>query len=66
MSLGLTVELYIETSEYIHNITEGAGAIIAIHDQEVVPLPDQFGYLVPPGFETRIGVTRVRLLEPQF
>ena len=54
------MEFYLEIKEYIYEIVEGGGAILVVHDQHEVPLPEQAGILIAPGFETRIGITRVR------
>ena len=60
--IGLTLELYLETHEYLPELTDTAGIVVVLHDQNNMPLPDEEGILIPPGFETRLGVRRVSLV----
>ena len=57
--LGLQLELFIEQDEYVPELTEVAGVIVAIHDQEVMPFPEDDGILIPPDMSSNIAITEV-------
>ena len=59
-SSGLTVELYIEQDEYVAELSENAGVIVNIHDQAVMPFPEDDGVLLAPDMYTWVGITLVR------
>ncbi|XP_063301279.1 amiloride-sensitive sodium channel subunit gamma-like [Pelobates fuscus] len=66
-SYGLTMELYIEQSEYISSLSTAAGLRVVLHGQGKMPFPEDEGVNVPPGQESDIGVVKVhvkRLTEP--
>ncbi|XP_069506265.1 acid-sensing ion channel 1-like [Ambystoma mexicanum] len=67
VSYGLTMELFIEQSEYIETLSNTAGLRVALHSQWDMPFPEEEGVNVPPGQESDIGVVKVhvhRLEEP--
>ncbi|KAJ1126354.1 hypothetical protein NDU88_004762 [Pleurodeles waltl] len=67
VSYGLTMELFIEQSEYIETLSTTAGLRVALHSQWEMPFPEEGGVNVPPGQESDIGVVKVhvhRLEEP--
>ena len=54
------MELYAELDEYIPDFVHGgAGFRVLIHDQSVVPNPDQAGIDIPVAAHTNVGVRRV-------
>ncbi|KAM8972026.1 epithelial sodium channel subunit gamma-like [Pelodytes ibericus] len=66
-SYGLTLELFIEQSEYISSLSTAAGLRVVLHGQGKMPFPEDEGVNVPPGQESDIGVVKVhvkRLTEP--
>lgn len=56
---GLMLELYLEQDEYIPELTEAAGVLVTIHDQDVMPFPEDDGILVAPDAQTNIAITLV-------
>ncbi|XP_033738766.1 amiloride-sensitive sodium channel subunit alpha-like [Pecten maximus] len=56
---GIEMILFLDTPEYIHGITDGYGARVAIHDPGTIPHPAQEGFFVPAAFETSIGLKMV-------
>ncbi|KAE8614840.1 hypothetical protein XENTR_v10008329 [Xenopus tropicalis] len=66
-SYGLTMELFIEQSEYISSLSTTAGLRVVLHGQGKMPFPEDEGVNVPPGQESDIGIVKVhvkRLQEP--
>ncbi|XP_077988549.1 epithelial sodium channel subunit beta-2-like [Glandiceps talaboti] len=57
---GLSLQLYIEEGEYIEDIRQSAGVRVVVHDQGIMPFPEDDGFMAAPGFETSVGL---RLLE---
>ncbi|PIK51832.1 putative degenerin deg-1-like [Apostichopus japonicus] len=58
---GLTMEIYLEQTEYIPAIQQAAGLRLSIHDQKTMPFPEDNGISVSPGTETSVGVRAVQL-----
>ena len=52
--------MVVELDEYVTELTKSVGFVIVLHDAHHVPLPQDEGIMVPPGYETRLGVRRVR------
>ncbi|PAV61047.1 hypothetical protein WR25_10364 [Diploscapter pachys] len=52
---GLRVLLYANVSEYLPT-SEAVGFRITVHDKNVAPFPDAFGYSAPTGFMSSFGV----------
>lgn len=57
---GLKLNLFIESLQYVRELSHSAGARVAIHDQNSVSFPDEEGINVLPGISTSVGVRRVR------
>ncbi|XP_020621667.1 amiloride-sensitive sodium channel subunit alpha-like [Orbicella faveolata] len=55
---GLTLNLFIETGQYVPEVSQAAGARIVIHNQGEMPFPDEDGINLVPGFSTSVGVRR--------
>ena len=64
MSLLLDVQQY--HYYYSKSLQYSAGVVVAIHDQDDIPLVESFGLAVAPGTEARIGIKKrqVRTLRP--
>lgn len=56
---GLKLNLFIESFEYVSQLSHTAGARVVIHNQGEMPFPDEEGINLAPGFSTSIGVRRV-------
>ena len=65
INLGLRVLLYANVSEYLPT-SEAVGFRITVHDKNVAPFPDAFGYSAPTGFMSSFGVRMVALLFVKF
>ncbi|XP_022797294.1 amiloride-sensitive sodium channel subunit alpha-like [Stylophora pistillata] len=55
---GLKLNLFIEQSQYIAELSDTAGARVVIHDQGQIPFPNNEGYNVLPSRSTSFGLTR--------
>ena len=53
------MQLYLEQREYIGQMQDAAGARILVHDQNVMPFPEDGGISVSTGQRTSIGINRV-------
>ena len=53
------LELFIEQDEYVPELSEGAGLILTVHDQDVMPFPEDDGILIPPGQQSNVAMTVV-------
>ena len=51
--------MYVEAFEYIPAITEAVGARIVVHNQSVMPFPDQRAVSVSANTMVSIGVRKV-------
>ena len=60
--IGLTLNIFIEGAQYVPEVSQAAGARIAIHNQGEMPFPDEDGINLVPGFSTSVGVRRVCVL----
>jgi len=60
--IGLTLNLFIETAQYVPEVSQAAGARIVMHNQGEMPFPDEDGINLVPGFSTSVGVRRVYML----
>ncbi|XP_066436289.1 amiloride-sensitive sodium channel subunit gamma-like [Eleutherodactylus coqui] len=58
---GLHLELFIQQTEYVKDMTPAAGIRLLIHDQTHMPFPEDDGVNVPPGAETDIGMMKVHI-----
>ncbi|XP_064625139.1 FMRFamide-activated amiloride-sensitive sodium channel-like [Lineus longissimus] len=53
---GLHLQLYIQESEYVSDITPSQGIKVVIHNQTDMPFPEDSGFFIPPGQETAVGL----------
>ncbi|XP_064627110.1 amiloride-sensitive sodium channel subunit gamma-like [Lineus longissimus] len=58
---GLSVMLYIDQGDYFHEVADSAGIKVIVHNQDVMPFPQDHGLLVAPGFQTQIGIRKVSI-----
>ena len=58
---GLKLNLFIEQSQYIPELSHTAGARVVIHDQGQIPFPNNEGYSVLPSKSTSFAIRRVRI-----
>lgn len=56
---GIILNLFIESSEYIDDVSHFVGARIVIHDQKDKAFPDDDGIDLHPGLSTSIGLQKV-------
>ena len=56
------MNLFIETAQYVPEVSQAAGARIVIHNQGEMPFPDEDGINLVPGFSTSVGVRRVLII----
>ena len=60
--VGLELEFYIEQKDYLpFDTTMAAGIRLLVHNQTYMPMLDDTGITLAPGFESNIGITRVSL-----
>ena len=52
--------LNIEQWDYVPWLTDGAGAVVAVHDPGTYPAPEDQGVSLQPGWQTDVAVTLVR------
>ncbi|KAH9493154.1 Deproteinrin unc-8 [Bulinus truncatus] len=57
--LSLELVLFLESHEYMTNVTSSRGAIVSIHDQNTVTFPGTEGLALYPGTNTLIGLKKV-------
>lgn len=55
------MNLFIEQSQYIPELSDTAGARVVVHDQGQMPFPNNEGYSVLPSRSTSFGIRRVSL-----
>ena len=60
---GLTLEINIQQSEYVHELTDEAGAIVIFHTPRQMPFPYDEGITVPPGFSSSIAIRKARFTQ---
>ena len=60
---GVSVVVNIDQSEYTDLLTGPAGARIVVHDQNVMPFPNDMGILARPGELLSIGIRKVSILQ---
>ncbi|KAG8200392.1 hypothetical protein JTE90_028569 [Oedothorax gibbosus] len=58
---GLTLELDVESSEYIW-LTQSVGARVIVHDPYKEPIAQDIGINVSPGFETTLGLSMTSMI----
>ncbi|XP_013380995.1 amiloride-sensitive sodium channel subunit alpha isoform X2 [Lingula anatina] len=58
---GLSLEMYIEQSEYIGDLSESAGVRVQIHSQRSMAFPEDEGFNIAPGYLTSMAMTRVEI-----
>eukprot|EP00057_Strongylocentrotus_purpuratus_P023572 XP_011678046.1 PREDICTED: amiloride-sensitive sodium channel subunit gamma-2 isoform X2 [Strongylocentrotus purpuratus] len=58
---GLSLELYIQQSEYISDLQPSAGLRLLVHDQNEMPFPEDRGINLAPGAHTSVGLSLVYL-----
>ncbi len=56
---GLSMELFVEQHEYMAMLTDAAGIRLMIHNQSVMPFPEDLGLSIRPGTKTFVGMKRV-------
>ena len=56
---GLKLQLFIEQSQYIPELSHAAGARVVIHDQGQMPFPDNEGNDVLPSRSTSFAIRKV-------
>ena len=55
---GLQLDIFVDQSQYTAN-TQDAGIRVVIHDQGIMPFPDEQGFSVPTGLSTIVGIRKV-------
>ncbi|XP_077988552.1 epithelial sodium channel subunit alpha-like [Glandiceps talaboti] len=55
---GLGLTMFIEQDQYLEEFSDTAGVRIVVHDQNVIPFPEDNGFDVEPGKSVSIGVRR--------
>ncbi|KAJ8029185.1 FMRFamide-activated amiloride-sensitive sodium channel [Holothuria leucospilota] len=58
---GLTLEMYIEQTEYVGEIQSAAGIRVTVHPHNMMPFPEDNGVSVSPGQQTALGLKRVKV-----
>ncbi|XP_050390140.1 amiloride-sensitive sodium channel subunit gamma [Patella vulgata] len=58
---GLTMELYIQETEYSEFLADTLGAKILVHHQGSMPFPEDDGVSISPGMSTSVGLSQVIL-----
>ncbi|XP_041464722.1 degenerin deg-1-like isoform X3 [Lytechinus variegatus] len=58
---GLSLELYIQQSEYISSLQPSAGLRLLVHDQNEMPFPEDQGINLAPGAHASVGLSMVYL-----
>ena len=61
MLTGLSLELFLEQTEYIGALSPAAGVKVLIHPRNSMPFPEDQGISIPPGYETFVGIRKVNL-----
>ncbi|ESP00693.1 hypothetical protein LOTGIDRAFT_157983 [Lottia gigantea] len=59
---GLTLELYLEQSDYVPALSQEAGIRVVIHSRNATPFPEDEGVSVSPGYATSIGLQAVEMV----
>ena len=59
MILALQLELYLNVDDYIMELSDGSGIRVVIHDQHVMPLPEEDGFDISPDQKTSVEITKV-------
>ncbi|WAR23025.1 SCNuncharacterized [Mya arenaria] len=54
--VGLSMQLYLESSEYLSGVTTGYGARLLLHEPDSYPYPAHEGIFIPASMETSIGL----------
>jgi len=54
--------VYLEQFDYIPLLTEAAGAVVVIHNQTVMPFPDQNAISLTANTLVNIGINKVNIL----
>lgn len=62
---GLKLNLFIDSNQYVSELSHAAGARIVIHDQDELAFPDEEGINALPGISTSVGVRKVNDLSRQ-
>jgi len=57
---GLSIGLFLESTEYLKGITAGYGVRVQIHEPMSYPFPSDEGFLLAASMETSIGIKMVR------
>ncbi|XP_054756186.2 amiloride-sensitive sodium channel subunit beta-like [Lytechinus pictus] len=58
---GLSLELYIQQSEYISSLQPSAGLRLLVHDQNEMPFPEDQGINLAPGAHASVGLSMAYL-----
>ena len=59
---GLRLTLNLDVVNYISLLSSDLGVRAVVHHPSVVPIPEEEGFSVSPGFQTSIGIRRVNTL----
>lgn len=51
--------LFIEHDEYVGFLTDDIGVRIMVHPVNIMPMPEDVGLSLSPGFSTNIGIRQV-------
>ena len=51
--------LNLHQDEYLENFEDTVGARILVHDQGIMPFPEDEGIIVGPGKATSVGIRKV-------
>ena len=58
---GLRLTLLTQNEEYMHRMSPSSGFKVEIHDSRMIPIPEDKGFTISPGFETSVGIRRLYL-----
>ena len=56
---GLKLRLFVEQFEYIESLSDAAGVRVVVHNQSMMPFPEDDGFSVSPGTKTTVGIRKV-------
>ncbi len=65
MFAGLTLELYVQEDEYVGLLANTLGVKVMVADHRNVPVPQDEGLALSPGFDTYIGLSKVNTVSLQ-
>ena len=53
------MRLFVEQFEYIESLSDSAGVRVVVHNQSMMPFPEDDGFSVNPGTKTAVGIRMV-------